>query len=60
MHAGRFYFASQVTAEGNAVQYPDVNGATHGLIYWGLVNRKEQGDWDVRFLGDGTVVAPTG
>lgn len=49
----RFYFASQVTDEGSTVQKPDLNGAAHGLVYWKLVNESEQGDWDVRFVGNG-------
>jgi hypothetical protein len=53
----RFYFASQVTDEGGAVKNPDLNGATHSSLYWKLANEKEQGKWDVRFLGDGKIVS---
>jgi hypothetical protein len=53
---GRFYFASQVSPEGGIVQMADVVAAAHGEVYWELVNEKEQGVWDVRFLGDGQIV----
>jgi hypothetical protein len=46
----RFYFASQVTEDGNAVQNPDVSASAHASLYLDLVNQKEQGEWDVRFL----------
>jgi hypothetical protein len=38
------------------VQMADVVAAAHGEVYWELVNEKEQGVWDVRFLGDGQIV----
>jgi len=52
----RFYFASQVTDEGNAVPNPELDGPAHGKAYWKLANEGKQGAWDVRFLGDGKVV----
>jgi hypothetical protein len=55
MHC-RFYFASQVTANGGPVPYPEVDGDAHGKVYSDLINRVSQGNWDVRFLGDGQEV----
>ncbi|PGG97476.1 hypothetical protein AJ80_09695 [Polytolypa hystricis UAMH7299] len=56
----RFYFASQVTADGAPVPYPDIVADAHGTAYWDLINRKEQGPWDVRFREDGReIVAST-
>ncbi|OCK73335.1 putative short-chain dehydrogenase [Lepidopterella palustris CBS 459.81] len=49
----RFYFASQVTKDGNTVDFPELSGEAHGNVYWELVGEKEQGPWDVRFVGDG-------
>ncbi|KAH7016017.1 uncharacterized protein B0I36DRAFT_254748 [Microdochium trichocladiopsis] len=47
----RFYFASQVTATGGPVPYPDVSGEAHGDLFWKVVNR-EMGlnSWDLRFV----------
>lgn len=53
----KFYFASQVTVEGNAVQYDELSPSAHSSLYWDLVNGKEQGEWDVRFLSNGKVVS---
>jgi len=53
----RSYFASQVTEEGNTVSNPELSADAHAAVYWKLVNQQEQGEWDVRFLGDGTVAA---
>jgi hypothetical protein len=38
------------------VPYPEVNGDAHGKVYWDVINRVSQGNWDVRFLGDGQEV----
>jgi len=35
--AYRFYFASQVTRDGAAVPYADVDGPEHGKVYYDLV-----------------------
>lgn len=55
----RFYFASQVTADGGAVPYHDVSGEAHGDLYWKVVNG-EMGlnGWDLRFVvnSDGGVM----
>jgi len=53
----KFYFPSQVTSEGNAVQYDELSPSAHASLYWDLVNREEQGEWDVRFLKDGKIVS---
>ena len=52
----RFYFASQVSAEGGIVMMDEVVADAHGEVYWGLANEEKQGNWDVRFLGDGKIV----
>ena len=52
----RFYFPSQVTEAGNPVPHPQINAETHGKVYWELIREQSQGDWDVRFLDDGSVV----
>ncbi|KFY86059.1 hypothetical protein V498_07609 [Pseudogymnoascus sp. VKM F-4517 (FW-2822)] len=55
----RFYFTSQVTADGGAVPYHDVSGEAHGDLYWKVVNG-EMGlsGWDLRFVvnSDGGVI----
>jgi len=48
----RFYFASQVSKEGSSVDYPELSGDAHAKLYWELVNEKQQGPWEVRFIGD--------
>jgi hypothetical protein len=54
----RFYFASQVTADGGPVPYHDVSGEAHGEFYCKVVNG-EMGlnGWDLRFVvnSDGCV-----
>jgi hypothetical protein len=53
---GRFYFASEVTAEGGSVGNAALSGPAHGEAFWELANKKEQLPSVVRFLGDGTIV----
>jgi len=53
----KFFFPSQVTEEGNAVQYDELSPSAHASLYWDLANGKEQGEWDVRFLKDGKIVS---
>jgi len=48
----RFYFPSQVTKEGNTVDFPELSGEAHAKVYWELVSQKEQGPWELRFTGD--------
>jgi hypothetical protein len=48
----RFYFASQVTPSGDPVQYDQLSGEAHGNVYWDLLKRKEQGEWQVNFGSD--------
>ncbi len=47
-----FYFASQVTPEGEPVQYEELSGEAHGNAYWDIVQRGEQGSWQVTFGPD--------
>ena len=50
----QFYLPAQVGADGQAA--PDeFSGDTHAVAYWNLVNQKEQGRWDYRFIKDGSV-----
>lgn len=54
----RFYFASQVTEEGNPVRYEGVEAEAHGQVYAELIKGEVgKGDWDVRFAvgKDGSV-----
>lgn len=48
----QFYLAAQVEGEGKAA-VTEFAGESHALAYWNLVNQKEQGRWDYRFLKDG-------
>ncbi|KAF2813940.1 putative short-chain dehydrogenase [Mytilinidion resinicola] len=48
----RFYFASQVSKDGNTVNYPELSGEAHAKVYAELLAEKEQGPWEVRFTGD--------
>ncbi|EJD54179.1 putative short-chain dehydrogenase [Auricularia subglabra TFB-10046 SS5] len=50
----RFYFASQVTRAGKPVSNEELSGDAHGVAYLNLIQRKEQGDWDLRFYEDGS------
>lgn len=50
----RFYFASQVTADGGPVPYHEVVGEAHGDVYWRLVKGDVgQTGWDLRFTASG-------
>ncbi|KZV92919.1 NAD(P)-binding protein [Exidia glandulosa HHB12029] len=50
----RFYFASQIARDGKGVRDSVLSGEAHGVAYWDLIQRKEQGDWDLRFYEDGS------
>ncbi|KZV92911.1 hypothetical protein EXIGLDRAFT_674533 [Exidia glandulosa HHB12029] len=50
----RFYFASQISRTGGPVTMKQLSGHAHGVAYWNLVQRKDQGDWDLRFYEDGS------
>jgi len=50
----QFYLAAQVGAEGQ-VALDEFSGEPHAVAYWNLVNQKEQGRWDYRFIKDGSV-----
>jgi len=51
----RFYYVSQVTKEGNAVDLSELSGEAHGQLYSELASQKDQGPWEVRFTGDGKI-----
>jgi hypothetical protein len=51
----RFYHASQVNSEG-AFPGAEMSGEAHGIAYWNLVQRKERGGWDIRFVKDGSIL----
>lgn len=42
----RFYFATQIEVTSNE----DVNAAAHGREYIRLIDQKQQGSWDARFM----------
>jgi hypothetical protein len=50
----QFYLAAQVSAEGQAAG-DEFAGEPHAIAYWNLVNQKEQGRWDYRFVKDASV-----
>ncbi|EER28703.1 oxidoreductase,short chain dehydrogenase, putative [Coccidioides posadasii C735 delta SOWgp] len=54
----RFYYASQVSPKGGPVR--QVDAGAHGAVFWDLINRQTQGNWDVRFLADGSEVISSG
>ncbi|KDQ52430.1 hypothetical protein JAAARDRAFT_198347 [Jaapia argillacea MUCL 33604] len=43
----RFYFASQVNAEGG-IPGPEFNPAIHGHVYWEVIQSKDLPGWDLR------------
>ena len=45
----RFYFATGTTADGGPV-YRGLDGPAHAKAYGELIEKKEQGPWDVRFV----------
>lgn len=45
----RFYFVTGTTADGGPV-YRDLDGPAHAKAYGELIEKKEQGPWDVRFV----------
>ena len=51
----RFYLPSQVTADGKP-PFKEFSAEAHGIAYWSLIQKVEQGGWDVRFVQDGTIV----
>ncbi|KZV87360.1 NAD(P)-binding protein [Exidia glandulosa HHB12029] len=50
----RFYFASQISRNGGPVSITQLSGHAHGVAFWNLIERKEQGEWDLRFYEDGS------
>ena len=51
----RFYLPSQVTADGKP-PFKEFSAEAHGIAYWSLIQSAEQGEWDVRFVKDGTII----
>jgi len=51
----RFYLPSQTTADGNPPS-KEFSAEAHGIAYWSLIQKVEQGEWDVRFVKNGTVI----
>jgi len=51
----RFYFPSLVSPSGTLPGNEDFenSGPTHAKVYWELITRKDQGNWDHRFTLDG-------
>lgn len=50
----QFYLASQVSSEGGSPG-DEFSGEPHATAYWNLIQQKNQGRWDVRFVKDGSV-----
>jgi len=50
----RFYLPSQVGSNGGTPE-GEFSGEPHAIAYWNLIQQKDQGRWDVRFIKDGSV-----
>jgi len=50
----RFYLPSQVGPNGGPPG-DEFSGEPHATAYWNLIQQKDQGRWDVRFIKDGSV-----
>ena len=51
----RFYLASQTTADGKP-PFTEFSAEAHGIAYWSLIQKMEQGECDVRFVKDGSII----
>jgi hypothetical protein len=51
----RFYLPSQTTADGKPPS-EEFSGEAHGIAYWSLIQKEQQGEWDIRFVKDGTII----
>jgi len=49
----RFYYAHQVASSGG-LPGKELAGEAHATAYWHLIQRKELGGWDYRFIKDGS------
>ncbi|CAG7851099.1 SubName: Full=Uncharacterized protein {ECO:0000313/EMBL:CCA74784.1} [Serendipita indica DSM 11827] len=52
----RFYLAAQVSPSGGIPPGAKIDGEAHATAYWNLINRKERGGWDIRFIQDGSIL----
>ena len=52
----RYYFASEVANDGGIPEGYVIHGPAHATAYWNLVQRKEQGQWDVRYVKVAAIV----
>ena len=50
----RFYLCSQVGSDGGTPG-GEFSGEPHAIAYWNLIQKQDQGRWDVRFIKDGSV-----
>jgi len=50
----RFYYAHQVSSKGGTPG-KELAGPSHATAYWNLIQREGQGEWDHRFIKDGSV-----
>ncbi|KAG8829708.1 hypothetical protein FRC20_008606, partial [Serendipita sp. 405] len=51
----RFYLATQVGEDGGHPG-PEMSGEAHAIAYSNLIQRKERGGWDIRFIKDGSIL----
>ncbi|PVF91271.1 hypothetical protein CPB86DRAFT_830669 [Serendipita vermifera] len=51
----RFYLATQVNSRGGSPG-KELSSEAHAIAYWDLIQRKEKGGWDIRFLKDGSIL----
>lgn len=51
----RFYLATQVNSRGGSPG-KELSSEAHAITYWNLIQRKEKGGWDIRFLKDGSIL----
>jgi hypothetical protein len=48
-----FCFASQIHEDGVPLPWEAVDAGAHASVYRNLVNKKDQGSWDIQFVGKG-------
>jgi hypothetical protein len=51
----RFYLATQVSSSGGNPR-DELSSEAHAIAYWNLIQRKERGGWDIRFIKDGSIL----
>ena len=52
----RFYLASEVSPSGGVTNGGSISAEAHAVAYSDLINRKERGGWDIRFVQDGSIL----